>query len=98
MAVSRRTKLDEGAATAGKAAASAATMRPEKSGNAGRTPQRGELLSIRIDPIDKELMKKTFNENGVTLAGGIKLSALYVLQELKAGRLNMTKAGLFPGR
>jgi hypothetical protein len=43
-------------------------------------------------------MKKAFNENGLTLVGGIKLSALYALQELKAGRLNMTKAGLFPGR
>jgi hypothetical protein len=88
--------IERSAREAGRAAASAATPKAETL-KAGRKPQKGELLSIRIDPMDKEMLRDTFNQCGVTLAGGIKLSSLFVLQELKAGRLTMTKAGLFPG-
>jgi hypothetical protein len=56
------------------------------------------LLSIRIDPTDKALLKDTFDKCGVSLAGGIKIAALYVNQEIRAGRMNLTKAGLFPGK
>ena len=64
----------------------------------GRKPQAGTLLSIRIDPTDKALLKDTFDKCGVTLAGGIKIAALYVNQEIRAGRMTLTKAGLFPSR
>jgi hypothetical protein len=48
--------------------------------------------------VDKERIRETFETNGATLAGGIKLAALYVLQEIEAGRLRISKAGLFPHR
>jgi hypothetical protein len=86
--------LIESARTAGQAAASAVAAQTQE----GRKPQAGTLISIRIDPADKELLQETFGRCGVKLAGGIKLSSLYVLQEIQAGRLVMTKAGLFPGR
>jgi hypothetical protein len=63
-----------------------------------RKPQAGELVSVRIDPVDKERLRETFHKNGVTLAGGIKLCSLYVLQEIESGQLCITKAGLFPRR
>jgi hypothetical protein len=64
----------------------------------GRKPQAGILLTLRIDPTDKAMLQETFENCGVKLASGMKLSSLYVLQEIKAGRLVMTKAGLFPKR
>jgi hypothetical protein len=73
-----------------------ATPNPEP--QTGRKPQAGTLLTLRIDPIDKAMLQETFESCGVKLASGMKLSALYVLQEIKAGRLVMTKAGLFPKR
>jgi hypothetical protein len=87
----------ESARAAGQAAAALATPKAEAL-KEGRKPQAGTLISIRIDPVDKEMLKATFGQCGVKLAGGIKLSALYVLQEIKAGRLVMSKAGLFSGR
>jgi hypothetical protein len=82
--------------TAMKGAASIATPKtPAKTMD--RKPQAGSPVSVRIDPIDRERLRETFETNGATLAGGIKLSALYVLQEIEAGRLRISKAGLFPG-
>jgi hypothetical protein len=89
--------IEQSAREAGKAAAAAST-RKVLTMKEGRKAQAGTLLSIRIDPVDKDMLKEAFGQCGVKLAGGIKLSALYVLQELKAGRLVMTKAGLFPGK
>lgn len=85
---------ESSAREAGQAAAAAASPKSKEV----RHAQAGTLLSIRIDPTDKEMLRETFDQCGVKLAGGIKLSALYVLQEIKAGRLIMTKAGLFPGK
>jgi len=88
---------ERSARAAGQAAAAAATPKAQALIE-GRKPQAGTLLSIRIDPTDKAMLQAAFEQCGVKLAGGIKLSALYVLQELKAGRLVMSKAGLFPGK
>jgi aerobic-type carbon monoxide dehydrogenase small subunit (CoxS/CutS family) len=55
------------------------------------------LINVRIDPVEKAMLEETFNQCGETLSGGIKRASYYVMQELKAGRLVMTKAGLFPG-
>jgi hypothetical protein len=85
---------ERSAREAGQAAAAAASPKAQEI----RHAQAGTLLSIRIDPVDKAMLRETFDQCGVKLAGGIKLSALYVLQEIKAGRLVMTKAGLFPGK
>jgi hypothetical protein len=38
-----------------------------------RKPQAGTLVSVRIDPVDKERLRETFETNGATLAGRIKL-------------------------
>jgi hypothetical protein len=88
---------ERSAQEAGKAAAAAATPKAQAM-QEGRKPQAGTLISIRIDPTDKAMLQEAFGQCGVKLAGGIKLSALYVLQELKAGRLIMSKVGLFPGK
>lgn len=88
---------ERSAREAGRAAAAAATPKAQTL-QEGRKPQAGTMLSIRIDPTDKALLKDTFDKCGVPLAGGIKLAALYVNQEIRAGRMTLTKAGLFPGK
>jgi hypothetical protein len=87
--------LEQSAREAAKAAASAAT--PKAALKEGRKPQKGVLINVRIDPVEKAMLEETFNQCGETLSGGIKRASYYVMQELKAGRLVMTKAGLFPG-
>jgi len=97
MATGRRT-IEQTADAAIKDAATIATPKRQPANTKGRKPQAGTLVSVRIDPVDKERLRETFETNGATLAGGIKLSALYVLQEIESGRLRITKAGLFPRR
>ena len=97
MATGRRT-IEATADTAIKEASTIATPKRQPAKKAGRKPQAGSLVSVRIDPVDKERLRETFEANGVTLAGGIKLASLYVLQEIESGRLRITKAGLFPRR
>jgi hypothetical protein len=95
--VSRKNKPESGnteqsAREAGRAAASAAT--PKANLQVGRKPQKGVLISLRIDPVDKENIQEVFNQCGCTLSGGIKQAALYVMREIKAGRLVMDKVGI----
>ena len=85
----------ESARAAGMAAASAAT--PKENLDTERKPQAGKIVTLRIDPIELENLRRTFGSYGVTLAGGIKLASHFVMNELKAGRLDMSKAGLQPG-
>ena len=97
MATGRRT-IEATADAAIKGASTIATPKRQSTKMTDRKPQAGTLISVRIDPVDKERLRETFESNGATLAGGIKLSALYVLQEIESGRLRITKAGLFPRR
>lgn len=62
-----------------------------------RKPQAGKIVTLRIDPVELENLRRAFGGYGVTLAGGVKMAAHYVMNELKAGRLDMSKAGLQPG-
>jgi len=94
MATGRRT-INETADAAIKGASTIATPKRQAENKKGRKPQAGKLVSVRIDPVDLERMKEVFNENGVTLAGGIKTLSMYGLQEIEAGRLRITKAGIF---
>jgi hypothetical protein len=88
--------LTQSAREAGRAAANAATPRGEPL-DTERKPQAGKVVTLRIDPVELENLRRTFGSYGVPLAGGMKLSAHYVMNELKAGRLDMSKAGLQPG-
>ena len=101
MAVSRKNEatpsnLTESASEAGKAAAQAATPKAD-SIDTDRKPQAGKVVTLRIDPVELENLKRTFGSYGVPLATGIKLAAHHVMNELKAKRLDLTKAGLQPG-
>ena len=97
MAVSKKSgNTEQSAKEAARAASGAATPRAALA--AGRKPQKGVLINVRIDPVEKAMLEETFNQCGETLSGGIKRASYYVMQEIKAGRLEMTKAGLFPGR
>jgi hypothetical protein len=86
----------DSAEAAGMAAAQAATPKSEPL-DTERKPQAGKVVTLRIDPVELENLRRTFGSYGVTLAGGIKLAAHYVMRELKAGRLDLSKAGLQPG-
>ena len=97
MATGRRT-IGATADQAIREASTIATPKNQAAKKIDRKPQAGSLVSVRIDPVDKERLRETFETNGVTLAGGIKLASLYVLQEIESGRLRITKAGLFPRR
>jgi hypothetical protein len=98
--VSRKSKTEgnaeQSAREAAQKAAATATPRAEPV-DTGRKPQAGKIVTLRIDPVELEALRRTFGSYGVTLAGGVKLSAHYVMNELKAGRLDMSKAGLQPG-
>ena len=97
MAVSKKTgNTERSAQEAGEAAAKAATPKAEPI-DSNRKPQAGKVVTLRIDPVELENLRRTFGSYGVPLAGGIKLAAHYVMGELKAGRLDMSKAGLQPG-
>jgi hypothetical protein len=101
MMVSRKAKTEPGnlersAREAAKAAANAATPLT-KPMDTDRKPQAGKIVTIRIDPIELENLRRTFGSYGVPLAGGMKMAAHFVMNELKAGRLDMSKAGLQPG-
>ena len=61
MAVSRKNgNAEQSAREAGKAAASAATPRAAAL-TAGRKPQKGVLINMRIDPVEKGMLEETFN-------------------------------------
>jgi hypothetical protein len=98
--VSRKSKTDgnaeRSAREAARKAAAVATPRAAPI-DANRKPQAGKVVTLRIDPVELENLRRTFGSYGVTLAGGVKMAAHYVLNELKAGRLDMSKAGLQPG-
>ena len=95
--VSKKTgNTEQSAREAAQAAAASATPKVDSLDN-GRKPQAGKVVTLRIDPVELENLRRTFGSFGVTLAGGIKMSAYYVMKELKAGRLDMSKAGLQPG-
>jgi hypothetical protein len=97
--VSRKTETgntEQSAREAGLKAAAAATPRAEPI-DTGRKPQAGKVVTLRVDPVELESLRRTFGSYGVPLAGGMKLAAHYVMNELKAGRLDMSKAGLQPG-
>jgi hypothetical protein len=87
---------EQSAREAAQKAAASATPRASPV-DSERKPQAGKIVTLRIDPIELENIRRTFGSYGVTLAGGIKLAAHYVMNELKAGRLDMSKAGLQPG-
>ena len=97
MATGRRT-IEQTADAAIRGASQIATPKKTAANKTGRKPQAGKLVSVRIDPVDLERMKELFNENGVTLAGGIKLCTLHTLQEIESGRLRIKKAGIMPRR
>jgi hypothetical protein len=98
--VSRKSKnegnTEQSAREAAQKAAASATPRTEPM-DTGRKPQAGKIVTLRIDPVELENLRRTFGSFGVPLAGGVKLAAHYVMNELKAGRLDMSKAGLLPG-
>jgi hypothetical protein len=99
MAVSKKKETgntEQSAMDAGRAAASAATPKGEPL-NTDRKPQAGKSISVRIDPIEVEYLRRTFGSYGVTLAGGIKIAVHYVARELEAGRLDLSKGGLHTG-
>ena len=97
MATGRRT-IDQAADKAIKEASQIATPKRQTAKNTDRKPQAGKLTSVRFDPVDLERMKTLFNENGVTLAGGIKICTLRTVEEIEAGRLRITKSGLHSRR
>jgi hypothetical protein len=98
--VSRKSKTEgnteQSAREAALKAAASATPRSTPM-DAERKPQAGKIVTLRIDPVELENLRKTFGSYGVTLAGGVKMAAHYVMNELKARRLDMSKAGLQPG-
>jgi hypothetical protein len=97
--VSRKTEagnVERSAREAAKKAAAVATPRTEPI-DSERKAQAGKIVTLRIDPVELENLRRTFGSYGVSLAGGVKMAAHYVMNELKAGRLDMTKAGLQPG-
>jgi len=94
--VSRKGNAEESAREAAGKAAASATPKVD-SLDTERRPQAGKAVTIKIDPVELENLRRTFGSFGVTLSGGLKLSAHYVANELKARRLDMSKAGLMPG-
>ena len=94
--VSRKGNTEQSAQEAAQKAAASATPKTDNL-DADRKPQAGKVVTIRIDPVELEALRRTFGSFGVPLAGGIKMAAHYVMKELKAGRLDMSKAGLQPG-
>ena len=94
--VSRKGNAEQSAREAGERAAASATPKADTLDN-GRKPQAGKVVTLRIDPVELETLRRTFGSFGVPLAGGIKMAAHYVMNELKARRLDMSKAGLQPG-
>jgi len=69
----------------------------KKTSQPKRKPQAGKIVTVRIDPIELATLRQTFENFGVPFSTALKLSAHYVVSELKAGRLDMSKAGLFIG-
>ena len=94
--VSRKGNAEQSAKEAAQAAAASATPKTD-SLDSDRKPQAGKVVTLRIDPVELENLRRTFGSFGVPLAGGMKMAAHYVMKELKAGRLDMSKAGLQPG-
>ena len=94
--VSRKGNMEQSAGEAAKAAAKAATPKTDTL-DTDRKPQAGQVVTLRIDPVELDELRRTFGSYGVPLATGIKSAARYVMKELKAKRLDISKAGLFPG-
>jgi hypothetical protein len=96
MATARR-NAGELATKAMEGATAAATAPPVR-GKPGRKPEPGVMVSMRIDPNDKAELQQIFDAAGVPMSSGLRLAALHVLRELKTGKLNISKSGLYPGR
>ena len=61
-------------------------------------PGNNNAITLRMDRENAGDLKKHCTEAGLTVSQFFILSGLYLMQEIKAGRLVMTKAGLFPGQ
>lgn len=91
-----RRNAGELAEKAMKGAAAAATPAPVR-GKPGRKPEPGVMVSMRIDPNDKADLQQIFDAAGVPMSAGLRLAALHVLKEIRAGKLSISKSGLYPG-
>ena len=85
---------DRGSVRKGLAAASAVTTRekPDKS-------QVGtKLVAVRVNEVDHNRLKGLFATEGLALARAGNLALFYVAEQLEAGRLSISKAGIIDRR
>ena len=77
------------------------TAQALKEAEAITTPEKQErengetkIISIRLDDHDHRRLKSLFAKEGVKLASGIKVCALWIAEMAEAGVLKVTKAGI----
>ena len=57
-----------------------------------------KMVCIRLNEHEHREMKALFSKNGIALATGVKLAALYVTELAKDGALKLTSAGIIDRR
>jgi hypothetical protein len=88
-----KSKENDGAAQAAKAAAAVATTEEPDKGEA-----TSKLVSIRLNEYDHRRIKSLFAKEGVPLATGIKYAALWIAEMCESGSLKVTRAGIIDRR
>jgi len=94
MATKKKTVQDRGSVDKATAAASAlVTKQGEDKSQAG-----SKLIPVRVNAADYNRLKGLFGYQGLPLARAGNLALFYIAEQLEAGRLSITKAGIIDRR
>ena len=94
MATKKKILPDRGSVEKAAAAASVVvTKQTEDKSQAG-----SKLIPVRVNAIDYNKLKGLFGAQGLALARAGNLALFYIAEQLEAGRLSITKAGIIDRR
>jgi hypothetical protein len=91
----KKTELpDRGSVDQAVAAAAAAATKPAPDKSNAKT----KLVPVRVNEIDYNRLKGLFGAQGLPLARAGNLALFYIAEQLEAGRISITKAGIIDRR
>jgi hypothetical protein len=91
----KKTELpDRGSVDWAVAAATAAATKPAPDKSKAET----KLVPVRVNEIDYNRLKGLFGAQGLPLARAGNLALFYIAEQLEAGRISITKAGIIDRR
>ena len=92
--MARKILQDRGSVENASAAAAAVVTKATQDKNQAGS----KLIPVRVNGIDYNRLKGLFGSQGLALARAGHLALFYIAEQLEAGRLSITKAGIIDRR